>query len=457
MRGKAPDRAGSAGGRAEDAIWYPFTQMSELERTPPLVIERGAGNYLFDEKGKKYLDAVSSLWTNVHGHNQPDLNRAVRKQLSKVAHSTLLGQSNTAAIKLANRLVGIAPKGLSKVFYSDSGSTAVEAALKIAYQYFRQKGGAFRRKRRFISLEQAYHGDTLGSVSVGGIDLFHRVYRALLFDTIKLPAPHCYRCPYGREPGSCGKYCFGELEPVFRRYKDEACAVIIEPLVQGAAGILVHPPGYLKKIRELCSRYNILLIADEVAVGFGKTGTMFACGQEGVTPDILALAKGLSGGYLPLAATLVSREVHDGFLGEYTDFRTFFHGHTYTGNALACAAALANIELFEREDVIGKLRKKIARLALDLEKIGRLKHVGSVRQKGIIAGIELVKDKKTKAPYPTRLRMGNRVILMAREKGIILRPLGDIIVLMPPLSIKPAEIDRICEVVHDCIRESTGE
>lgn len=440
-----------------DAIWYPFTQMREYERNPPLVIERGRGNYLFDKDGRKYLDAVSSLWTNVHGHNHPALNRAVRAQLSKVAHTTLLGMSNNTAIKLANRLAGLAPEGLGKVFYSDSGSTAVEAALKIAYQYFQQKGGAFKKKRRFISLEQAYHGDTLGSVSVGGIDLFHEVYRSLLFDTVKLPSPHCYRCPYGREPASCGKFCFGELEPVFRRHRDDCCAVILEPLVQGAAGILVHPPGYLKKIRELCDRYNILLIADEVAVGFGKTGTMFACGQENVKPDILALAKGLSGGYLPLAATLVTREIYEGFLGEYTELRTFFHGHTYTGNALACSAALASLELFERENVLERLQGKIARLSSKLEKIGRLGHIGSVRQKGIIAGIELVKNKRTKAPYPSGLRLGRQICLKAREKGIILRPLGDVIVLMPPLSITRAEIDRICEVVYDCIRELTGE
>lgn len=440
-----------------DAIWYPFTQMREYESNPPLVIERGRGNYLFDKDGRKYLDAVSSLWTNVHGHNHPALNRAVRAQLSKVAHTTLLGMSNDTAIKLANRLAGLAPEGLCKVFYSDSGSTAVEAALKIAYQYFQQKGGAFKKKRRFISLEQAYHGDTIGSVSVGGIDLFHEVYRSLLFDTVKLPSPHCYRCPYGREPASCGKFCFGELEPVFRRHRDDCCAVILEPLVQGAAGILVHPPGYLKKIRELCDRYDILLIADEVAVGFGKTGTMFACEQENVKPDILALAKGLSGGYLPLAATLVTREVYEGFLGEYAELRTFFHGHTYTGNALACSAALASLELFERENVLERLQGKIARLSSKLEKIVRLGHVGSVRQKGIIAGIELVKEKRTKAPYSSGLRLGSQVCLKAREKGIILRPLGDVIVLMPPLSITLAEIDRICQVVYDCIGELTGE
>lgn len=440
-----------------DAIWYPFTQMREYESNPPLVIERGRGNYLFDKDGRKYLDAVSSLWTNVHGHNHPALNRAVRAQLSKVAHTTLLGMSNDTAIKLANRLAGLAPEGLCKVFYSDSGSTAVEAALKIAYQYFQQKGGAFKKKRRFISLEQAYHGDTLGSVSVGGIDLFHEVYRSLLFDTVKLPSPHCYRCPYGREPASCGKFCFGELEPVFRRHRDDCCAVIIEPLVQGAAGILVHPPGYLKKIRELCDRYDILLIADEVAVGFGKTGTMFACEQENVKPDILALAKGISGGYLPLAATLVTKEIYEGFLGEYAELRTFFHGHTYTGNALACSAALASLELFERENVLERLQGKIARLSSKLEKIVRLGHVGSVRQKGIIAGIELVKEKRTKAPYSSGLRLGRQVCLKAREKGIILRPLGDVIVLMPPLSITLAEIDRICEVVYDCIGELTGE
>lgn len=455
--GSVKGRGQVRGNGNDDAIWYPFTQMSEFEKTPPMVIERGEGNYLFDAAGNKYLDAVSSLWTNVHGHNHPALNQALQTQLSKVAHSTLLGMSNDTAIKLAKKLVEIAPKGLGKVFYSDSGSTAVEAALKIAYQYFQQKGGAFRKKTKFLSLKQAYHGDTLGAVSVGGIELFHEVYHSLLFDTIKVPSPHCYRCPYGREPSSCGNFCFGELEPVFKRHRDECCAIIIEPLVQGAAGILVHPAGYLKKIRELCDKYNILMIADEVAVGFGKTGAMFACEHENVTPDILALAKGISGGYLPLAATLVTREIYAGFLGEYKDFRTFFHGHTYTGNALACAVALANIELFERNDVIGKLQGKIARLSSGLERLRGLKHVGNVRQKGIIAGIELVKDKKTKKPYAGHLRTGHRVILEARKKGILLRPLGDVIVLMPPLSIEPFEIDNICGAVYDGIREITGE
>jgi adenosylmethionine-8-amino-7-oxononanoate aminotransferase len=323
--------------------------------------------------------------------------------------------SNDTAIKLGRKLIEIAPKGLRKVFYSDSGSTSVEIALKMAYQYFQQKeGGASKKKTKFLTLKQAYHGDTIGSVSVGGIDLFHEVYHPLLFDTIKLPSPHCYRCPYNKSKETCSYDCFEELEAAFKQYGEETCAFIIEPLVQGAAGILLQPKSYVQKVRELCTAHNVLMIADEVAVGFGKTGALFACERENIVPDILCLAKGITGGYLPLAASLVTEEIYEGFLGNYSDYKTFFHGHTYTGNALACSVALANLELFEKENTIDKLQEKIARLRSHLQKFNNLEHVGDIRQEGIIVGIELVQDKKSKKNYAPHLRMGHQVILKER-------------------------------------------
>ncbi len=341
-------------------VWHPFTQMKDWEKESPIIIESGKGSFLTDIRGKKYLDGVSSLWVTVHGHRKKEIDAAVTAQLKKIAHSTLLGLSNAPAALLAEKLVKIAPEGLAKVFYSDSGSTAVEIGLKIAFQYWQQKGPEYRSKTGFISLKEAYHGDTLGSVSVGGIDLFHRIYKPLLFDTYKIEAPHCYRCSLEKTWPECDLACAGQAEEVIRRHSHETAALIIEPLVQGAAGMLVQPRGYVKKIRELCTKYNVLMIADEVATGFGRTGTLFACEQENIVPDIMATAKGITGGYLPLAATLTTEEIYRGFLGEHHELRTFFHGHTYTGNPLACAAAIANIDLFKKEKTLLKLRPKIA-------------------------------------------------------------------------------------------------
>ncbi len=414
-------------------LWHPFTQMAEWEKSEPLIVESADGVYLTDVQGKRYLDGVSSLWVNLHGHRHPDLDRALREQLGKVAHSTLLGVGNVPSIELAQELVRIAPKGLTKVFYSDNGSTAVEIALKMAFQYWRQNGSL--KRRRFIHFVNAYHGDTIGSVSVGGIGLFHQVYRPLLFRGFKVP--------------------IGRLQPlkgILKRHHREIAAVVVEPIIQGAAGMITQPPGWLKEVEQLCRKRDLFLIADEVAVGFGRTGKMFACQHEGIRPDFLCLAKGLSGGYLPLAATLTTDRVYRGFLGPYASQRTFFHGHSYTGNPLACAVALENLKIFRRERVLERLQPKIRRFAEELKRFKTLEHVGEVRQRGLVAGIELVLDRKTKRPYPWEAKMGIRVCQALREKGILLRPLGNVIVLLPPLSIDEEELTFLCRETFAAIQ-----
>jgi len=429
--------------------------MREWEKGPQVIIESGTGSILTDIRGKKYIDGVSSLWVTVHGHRKKEIDAAVSSQLRKIAHSTLLGLSNVPAILLAEKLVEIAPIGLSKVFYSDSGSTAVEIALKIAFQYWQQKGKKHKTKTGFISLKEAYHGDTIGSVSVGGIDLFHSTYKPLLFRTRKIESPYCYRCSIEGTSSGCGMVCAEQAEGVMRAHNHEIAALVIEPLVQGAAGMLLQPPGYLRKIRELCTKYNILMIADEVATGFGRTGTMFACEHEKVLPDIMAIAKGITGGYLPLAATLTTEDIYQRFLGEYRELKTFFHGHTYTGNPLACAAAIANIDLFKKERTLQNLQPKIAFLKKELKRFAGLEHVGDIRQKGFMVGIELVRNKKTKEPYPLKERIGIRVIEEARKHGLIIRPLGSIVVLMPPLSISMRDLKMLIEIAYGAIKTVT--
>ena len=435
-------------------LWHPFTQMKDYEAQEPLIVERAEGVYLVDINGRRYIDGVSSLWVNVHGHRHPSIDRAVREQLERVAHSTLLGLSNPPAIELAKRLVEIAPEGLTRVFYSDNGATAVEVALKMALQYWQHKGE--RQRTRFISFENAYHGDTLGAVSVGGIDLFHRIFSPLLFPTYRVKAPYCYRCPEGLQYPGCGLACLRALEETLKRHHRECAALIIEPVVQGAAGMIVHPAGFLRRVRELCTEYGVLMIADEVATGFGRTGRMFACEHEGVTPDLMCVAKGITGGYLPLAATLTTEEIYEAFLGEYHEFKTFFHGHTYTGNPLACAAACANLEVFEKERTLERMATKVELLAERLKEFWSLPHVGDVRQKGFMVGVELVADRKTKEPFPPQMKVGQKVILEARRQGVVIRPLGDVIVLMPPLAIPEGELERLVEIVYHAIEKVTA-
>jgi adenosylmethionine-8-amino-7-oxononanoate aminotransferase len=441
----------------KEHLWHPFTQMRDWMDSPQLVIERGQGVYLFDTKGNRYLDGVSSLWANIHGHRHPALVRAIRQQLTKLDHSTFLGLTNVPAVALAKKLVAVAPRNLTRVFYSDNGSTAVEVALKMSFQFWRQRGKVFARKQKFIAFSNAYHGDTLGSVSLGGVELFHRIFKPLLFKSYKVFYPDCYRCPFGKQPTSCDIYCLKEFEATLKKHHHEVCAVVVEPSIQGAAGMLTTPRGFLKRIETLCREHNVHLILDEVATAFGRTGTMFACEHEQVAPDFLALAKGLSGGTLPLAATLTTRDVFEAFLGEHTDFKSFFHGHTYTGNPLACAAAAANLDLFKSEKTLQQLKPKIAYLKGRLADFWQLQHVGDIRQAGFMVGIELVKDRDSKTPYPAKDRIGHAVVLEARRRGVILRPLGNVIVLMPPLSISRAQLQILLDVTYGSIATATTE
>ena len=436
-------------------LWHPFTQMRDYLNEKPLIIERGEDSFLIDIYGNRYLDGVSSLWVNLHGHRREEIDQAIINQVKEIAHSTLLGLSNVPAITLAKKLVEIAPEGLDKVFYSDDGSTAVEIALKMSFQYWQQKSSSQKERTKFISLAQAYHGDTLGAVSVGGIDTFHKVYKPLLFPTYAVPSPYCYRCSLGKTYPQCHLDCVNRVEDVIKEHHQEVAALIIEPLVQAAGGMIVSPPGYLKEIRRVCSKFNILLIADEIAVGFGRTGTMFACEQEEVLPDLMTVAKGISGGYLPLAATLTTGEVYNAFLGEYQELKTFFHGHSYTGNPLACSAALANLEIFDKDHTLEKLQGKIGFLEERLKSFLDLPQVGDVRQKGFMVGIELVRDRARKESYPLKEKVGIKVILEARKKGLIIRPLGDVIVIMPPLSISYEHLEKLVEIAFHSIEKVT--
>jgi adenosylmethionine-8-amino-7-oxononanoate aminotransferase len=414
-------------------LWHPFTQQRGWEQEEPLIVAEADRCRLVDVDGRSYIDGVSSLWCTVHGHRHPALDLAVKDQLDRMAHSTMLGLTHEPAIELARRLVELAPPGLARVFYSDSGSTAAEIALKMAFQYWQQRGGEDARRTRFVSLRDAYHGDTIGAVSVGGIDLFHSMYRPLLFDALKA------------EPGDAA-----DMERLLELHGQEVAAVIVEPLVQGAAGMLVHPPGYLRAVRELCDRFGVLMICDEVATGFGRTGRMFACEHEDVAPDLMCLAKGITGGYLPLAATLATERIYEGFLGEHEEFRTFFHGHTYTGNPLACAAALANLRLFDQEHTLERLQPKIELLARLLEPVAALPAVAEVRRCGFMVGIEL-------DGFPVEARMGHQVTLEARRRGAIVRPLGDVVVLMPPLAIESGELRRLVTIVGHAIEAASAE
>ena len=436
-------------------VWHPFTQMEEWEQEPPIIIECGDGRYLVDTEGTRYYDGVSSIWVNIHGHRNRALDRALQTQLGKIAHSTLLGLSNIPSIELAKQLIRIAPLGLQKVFYSDNGSTAMEIAIKMAYQYWQQQGSRFRRKKKFLSFDMAYHGDSLGTVSLSGISLFHETYKPLLFKTFKADPPYCYRCPLQLRHPSCRLACVQSVEATLKAHHQEIAALVIEPMIQAVGGMITSPPGYLKAIRELCTRYDVLLIADEVATGFGRTGKMFACDHEGVTPDLMAVSKGLTGGYMPLAATLTTQRIYDGFLGAYDDFRTFFHGHSYTGNPLGCAVALANLKLFKRTRLLKVLPEKVLAFQAALRKLRPLAHVGQVRQLGFMVGIELVQNKRNKEPYRLEDRIGHQVAMEACRQHLMIRPIGNILVLMPPVTATVNELKEMVEVVKLAIQSVT--
>jgi adenosylmethionine---8-amino-7-oxononanoate aminotransferase len=413
-------------------LWHPFTQQQGWIEEDPLVVARAEGTNLFDAADTPYIDGTSSLWCNVHGHRHPIVDTAVREQLDRFAHSTMLGLTHEPAAELAARLVDVAPPGLERVFYSDSGSTATEIALKMAFQYWHQRGGQHCRRTSFIKLANAYHGDTLGAVSAGGIEMFHSTYEPLLFNTHEVPA--------------------GDVEALacmLDFHDEDVAAVIVEPLVQGAAGILTQPQGYLREVRRLCDEHDVLLICDEVATGFGRTGTMFACEQERVAPDLLCLGKGLTNGYLPLAATLATERIYDGFLGAHEEYRTFFHGHTFTGNPLACAAAIASLDVFEQESTLLRLQPKIRLLHELLTEVAAMEEVAEVRGRGFMVGIDL-------GEHDPALRLGHHVTLEARRRGAIVRPLGDTVVLMPQLSIARGELTRLVSITADAIRSAVA-
>ncbi|MDH3718786.1 MAG: adenosylmethionine--8-amino-7-oxononanoate transaminase [Planctomycetota bacterium] len=433
-------------------VWHAFTQMAEYE---PLIIQRGDGCTLIDIDGNPYLDGVSSLWCNVHGHCHPRLNAAVRQQLDQIAHCTSLGMSHPATIQLARRLAQIAPPGLNHVFFSSDGSSAVEVALKMAFQYWRQCAEPRPEKTRFMALGDAYHGDTIGSVSVSGVERFHALFRPLLFDVIRLPLPDTYRLPDGVTRETATDHYLGQLEAALAEHHQQIAAMVIEPLVQGAAGMVTHPPGFLRGVRALTAKYDVLLIADEIATGFGRTGTMFACQQEDVSPDLMCLGKGLTAGYLPMAATLATDTIWQAFLGDYEESKTFFHGHTYGGNPLAAAVALASLDVFEEEKTLQQLPARIQRLGEHLVRIAEHPPVGDVRQCGLLAGIELVRDRPSKTAYSWEEKRGIRVCQHALREGVWLRPLGNVVVIMPPLSVSLEELDRICLAVENGIVAAT--
>ncbi len=434
-------------------LWHPFTQMQDWLTAEPVIIARGEGCYLIDVDGNRYIDGVASMWTNVHGHNHPELNIALKTQVDKVAHSTLLGYSNIPAIELAKKLVELTPVGLNKVFYSDNGSTAVEIALKMAYQYWQHKGEP--QRKLFVHFDKAYHGDTIGAMSVGGIDSFHTTFDSLLFKGIRVFAPETYRSGNTNDSAIKTQW-LNAVENVLSAHSGQIAGIILEPLIQGAGGMLLSPRGFLKELSVLAKRSKILLIVDEVMTGFGRTGKMWACEHEAVTPDLLCTAKGLAAGYLPLAATLATDEIYNAFLGEYRDLKTFFHGHTFTGNPLACAVALENIAIFEREDLLSRLQPTIKHFNNRLQEFYRLAHVGDVRVCGLAAGVELMKNPDTNTPYPFEEKVGIWVCKEALTRGAILRPLVNTIVLMPPLQVSVSMLDALLDIVYASIAAVTA-
>lgn len=432
-------------------LWHPFTQMKDYNSTDPLIIERGEGIMLYDVQGSAYYDGFSSVWLNVHGHNVPELNQAIIDQLQKVAHSTLLGMANVPAIELAGKLSAIAPEGLTKVFFSDSGATGVEIALKMAFQYWHNRG--ITGKQNFITMREAYHGDTIGAVSVGAIPLYHERFRPLLFQPYVIPYPQAYR----HSGGAAGAMedTLASLRDTLRKHGHEIAALIVEPIVQGASGMMIMPSGCLTEIAALCRQHDVLLIADEVATGFGRTGAMFACDLEQVSPDLMVVGKGLTGGYLPVAATLATDEVYSSFYADYEEQKTFFHGHSFTGNPLGCAVALASIKLFEERRIVEGTVAKAASVARKLAPLAQWPHVGDIRQQGLMIGIELVRDKTTKEPYAWEDRIGVRTSLRARELGMLTRPLGNIVVFIPPLSSTEAELAAMTDILAAAIHDVT--
>lgn len=438
--------------RDKRVLWHPFTQMKEWDALEQRVIVRGEGVYLIDMDGNRLLDGVSSMWCNVHGHSHPRLNAALQRQAATLEHSTMLGLTHPLAIELAEALVAMTPQNLTRVFYSDNGSTAVEVGVKIAYQYFLNLHGEKNTRKRFIKMTSAYHGDTLGAVSVGGVDLFHAAYGPLLFLTATINSPYCYRCPVGcADNTTCNLACLEPFEQLLTREGDQFAGCVIEPMMQGAGGMIPYPAGMLRRIADACRKAGVLLICDEVATGFYRTGPAFAVDHEGVEPDILCLSKGITAGYMPLAATLVTDEIYQAFYDDYMTFKTFYHGHTYTGHPLACAVALENLTMMD-VPFQQHVTALIAALREHLEQLLRENpFVGNIRQCGLMSGVEIVRDRATKEPFPLANRTGFHICRAATERGIFLRPLGDTLVIMPPHVTSRDELASIFAVLPQSI------
>ncbi len=435
-------------------VWHPCTQEKDHELLPPIPVARGEGVYLIDTDGRRYIDGVSSWWVNLFGHGHPRLTRALTEQAARISHHIFAGFTHEPAVELASRLATLAPRGLERVFYTDNGSSAVEAALKMSFQYWQQTGEP--QKTRFVSLSEAYHGETVGALSVGGIDFYRQVYRPILFDGFQVEGPDCFRCPYGESRESCDVPCFAPMEELVNREHGRIAGVILEPLIQGAAGMRIYPPAYLTRLRELCDRYRIHYIADEIAVGFGRTGKMFANEHAGVAPDLLCLSKGITGGTLPFAAVLATDGIYEAFYDDYATLKAFLHSHSYSGNPLGCAVAVEVLNIFEQEKILEALPPKMALLEAWRERFEALPRVGEFRRCGMVAAVEMVQEKSSRTPYPWQERRGYQVYQRALAKGALLRPLGNVIYFMPPLTITGAELEELLAIALEAIAEVTG-
>ena len=431
-------------------IWHPCSQMKDYETLPPIVVERASGINLYDTEGNCYKDIVSSWWCNLLGHCNPRINQAIKNQLDKLEHVIFANFTHKTAITLCQKLVEVLPKGLCKFNFADNGSAAVEMAMKMSFQYHQQVGNT--HKKRFMALTDAYHGETIGALSVGACDLYTEIYKPILLDVERVPAPDCFRCPYGKCRDNCTCECFEQAEKVFENFGNDTCAILVEPLLQGSAGMKVYPALFLTKLRALCDKYDVHLIADEIATGYGRTGKMFAFDHAGVSPDIMCLSKGLTGGYMPMSICVTTQEIYDAFYDDYNKGKAFMHSHTYAGNPLACSAAIEVLNIFKDENIIEKANDKAKYFnRIIKEKFEDLPYVGEVRHIGLINAIEIVKDKTTKEAYPSKLRLGYQIYKKALKKGVLLRPLGDVIYFNPPLIIEYEDMDFVTDVAKECM------
>ncbi|MDF2499581.1 MAG: adenosylmethionine-8-amino-7-oxononanoateaminotr ansferase [Anaerosporomusa subterranea] len=433
-------------------IWHPCSQMKDYEELPPIVVDHAKGMYLYDIEGKRYVDVVSSWWCNLLGHCNERINTAVKTQIDQLEHVIFANFSHVPAIRLCDQLSQILPAGLTKFFFTDNGSSAVEAAMKMSFQYHYQTGAP--QKKRFMALSDAYHGETVGALSLGGVDLYSEIYKPMLLDIIRVDGPDCYRCQYGQHRESCNAECFAAAEKNFAQYGDEVCAFVVEPLVQAAAGMKIYPPVYLKKLRQACDNHNVHLIADEIATGFGRTGKLFACSHAGISPDIICLSKGLTGGYMPMALAVTTQKIYDAFYADYSEGKAFMHSHTYSGNPLACSAAIEVLAIMQEENILAKANENAVYFKqLVHEKLSDHRYVGDIRSIGLINAIELVEDKESKRPFDSKHRVGYQIYKKALAKGVVLRPLGDVLYFNPPLTINRADMEFVVKVCADCIAE----